>query len=183
MHDMTTRWLRILTAPGVGGTALDTAAAQLAAISAGPAPAPRARFGRQRAAAAAAQPDAVTVLCRQLIAGVLISDLLIDQLAATSGRSREQIMGQLSGELPQQLGDQRLSALAAELSDACALLRRDPAPASYSGLGDRVQQLLRLAEQQAAEIVAEARAEADRITAAARDQEGGGSAPEPASSA
>jgi len=95
--------------------------------------------------------SAVTVLCRQL--------------------------AQLTGDAPGQLGDQQLRALQAELSGSCAVLK-DPERASYAGLGQRIEQLLRLAEQQASELIETARAEAARITAS-----GGAppSAPDPGS--
>jgi hypothetical protein len=75
-------------------------------------------------------------------------------------------VAQLAADAPAQLRDQQLRALQAELSGSCALLK-DPKRASYSGLGDRIEQLLRLAEQQASELIDAARAEADRITASA----------------
>jgi cell division septum initiation protein DivIVA len=43
---------------------------------------------------------------------------------------------------------------------------------SYSALGSRIEQLLRLAQEQAEQIVAEAHAEAERIIAAARAEAG-----------
>jgi hypothetical protein len=106
------------------------------------------------------------VLSRQVIAGVLISDLMLDRLCAATGQAREQVLGELSGDLPQQLRDDQLRALQAELSGSCAVLR-DPERASYAGLGARIEQLLRLAEQQASELIDAARAEAAEITSPA----------------
>jgi len=84
----------------------------------------------------------------------MISDLMIDQLCTLSGQTREHVLDQLSGDLPRQLPDQQLAALQDGLSDSCALLRDPAGRASYSGLGDRIVQLLRLAEDQASTIVA-----------------------------
>jgi hypothetical protein len=62
---MTARWVRIF---GTVGT-----------------PGKRSRLGgRKRDVTAPAEPSALTALSRQLIAGVLVSDLLIDQLCASS---------------------------------------------------------------------------------------------------
>lgn len=114
----------------------------------------------------------VTALSRQLIAGVLVSDLLMDRLTAATGQTREQVLDELAGGSPRQLRDQQVRALQVELSGSCRLLREQQR-ASYAGLGDRVEQLLRLAEQQASELIDAARDEAARITAtAAGDQTG-----------
>lgn len=67
--------------------------------------------------------------------------------------------------------DGQLRAFKAGLSDSCAALRE---PSTYSGLGSRIEDLLRLAERQATELIEAARSEAARITAEARE----GKAPE-----
>jgi hypothetical protein len=165
VQDMTARWLRILTAADGGGTPLDEAVRQISAIA--DTSAKKGRPGRlRRRAAAAEDASTVTVLCRQLIAGVLVSDMAIARLCSIEGQSREQVLGQLAADAPEQLRDQQVRALQAELSGSRALLK-DREPASYSGLGARIEQLLRLAEQQATELVEAARAEAARITASA----------------
>ncbi|MFZ5851254.1 MAG: DivIVA domain-containing protein, partial [Actinomycetota bacterium] len=68
-----------------------------------------------------------------------------------------------------QLGDleAQVGALRAELAQAHRLLQEAERP-SYSGLGARIEQLLRLAEEQASELVAQARAEAAQLVAGAR---------------
>lgn len=164
VQDMTARWTRILSAARGGGTPLDEAVDQISAIAG--APEKKSGFGRRKRDAAAAEASAVTVLCRQLIAGVLVSDVMAGQLAALTGQTREQLMDQLSGELPGQLRDQQLRALQVELSGGRAVLQA-PERASYSGLGTRIEQLLRLAEEQASALVDAARAEAAKITASA----------------
>jgi hypothetical protein len=50
---------------------------------------------------------------------------MLDRLCAAAGQAREQVLRELSGDLPQQLRDKQLRALQAELSGSCALLR-DP---------------------------------------------------------
>ena len=140
VQDMTARWARILSAAGEARTPLDEALQEISAIGGPPA---KGRFRLKRRAAASAEAPAITVLSRQVIAGVLISDL------------------------PQQLRDEQLRALQAELSGSCAPLR-DPERASYAGLGTRIEQLLRLAEGQASELIDAARAEAAEITSSAR---------------
>jgi len=164
VQDMTARWVRILGAAGGAGTPLDEALREISAIGGPPA---KGRFRLKRRAAASAQAPAITVLSRQVIAGVLISDLLLDRLCAAAGQAREQVLRELSGDLPQQLRDEQLRALQAELSGSCAPLR-DPERASYAGLGTRIEQLLRLAEEQASELIDAARAEAAQITSPAR---------------
>lgn len=169
VQDMTARWMRILSAAGSSRTALDEAVHQISTIS--EAPAKKSGFGRlKRNVAAPAEASAVTVLSRQLIASVILSDLMIDQLCALSGQSREQILDQMSGDLPRHLPDQQLRALQAELSESCALLRA-PDPAFYSALGNRIEQLLRLAEEQASAIIDAARTEAAEITSPAGVQQ------------
>jgi hypothetical protein len=169
MQDMAARWMRILSAAGSGRTPLDEAVHQISVISVPPAK--KGGFGRlKRNAGAPAEASAVTVLCRQLIAGVIISDLLIDQLCTMSGQTRDQVLEQLSGNLARQLPEQQLRTLQDELSERCAVLQA-PVPVSYSALGTRIEQLLRLAEEQAAALIEAARAEAAEITSSAGNQE------------
>jgi hypothetical protein len=162
-QDMTARWVRILSAAGEGRTPLDEAVREISAIGGEPA---KGRFGLKRRAPVPAGVPAVTVLSRQVIAGVLVSGLLLDRLCAETGQAREQVLRELSGDGPQELRDGQLRALQAELSGGCALLR-DPERATYSGLGTRIEELLRLAEQQASELIDAARAEAAKITSQA----------------
>jgi hypothetical protein len=166
VQDMTARWMRIMSAAaGGGGTPLDEAVRQINAI--GDASGKKGRPGWLRGkAAAVAEASEVTVLARQLVAGVLVCDMAIGRLCALEGKSRGQVLAQLAGDVPGQLPDQQLSALWAELSGSCASLQ-DSQRASYAGLGDRIERLLRLAEEQALELVEAARAEAAAITASA----------------
>jgi hypothetical protein len=168
-QDMTARWLRIMSAAGPGGMPLDEAVHQLGEISQINQPTgKRSRFGRHgRTGDTLPEAALVMALSRQLIAGVLVSNALIDQLAAATGQDREQVISHLSDGLPQQVRDEQLRALLFELSGSCTLLQ-DPGRASYSGLGGRVEQLLLLAEQQARELVEAARAEAAQITSSAQ---------------
>lgn len=169
LQDMTARWMRILSAAGGGRTPLDEAVHQIIMISV--LHAKKGGFGRlKRNAIAPSEASAVTVLCRQLVAGVIISDQMIDQLCTLSGQTRDQVLSQLSGDLPRQLPDQQLRTLQAELSDSCTLLQA-PAPASYVALGTRIEQLLKLAEEQASALVDAARAEAAEIISSAGTQE------------
>jgi hypothetical protein len=170
VQDMTARWIRIMSAAGEGGTPLDEAVRQINAIADTPAKKGGLGWRRGKGASAASAPapgddaSAVTVLCRQLIAGVLVSDIAITRLCMLEGQTREHVLAQLTEDVPGQLGDQQLRALQAELSGSRAVLKA-PERASCAGLGDRVEQLLRLAEQQASELLEAARAEAARITA------------------
>jgi hypothetical protein len=139
VQDMTARWVRIMSAAGGGSTPLDEAVHQISEIGGTPGksgtPGKKGRFGRlQRNSAVPAEASAVTVLSRQLIAGVLVTDLIIDELCALSGQTREQVLDRLSGGLPQQLQDQQLRALQKELSGGRTPLQ-DPERASYAGLG------------------------------------------------
>jgi hypothetical protein len=165
MRDMTDRWMRILSAGDGVGTPLDEAVRRISAI--GNEPAAKGGPGwRRRTTAAAPDASPVTVLCRQLIAGVLVNDLAIARLCALQGQGREQVLAELAGDVPQHLRDEQLRALEAELAEGCSLLQ-DPGRASYEGLGQRVEQLIRLAEEQAVELIEGARAEAARITSSA----------------
>ena len=163
VQDMTARWMRIMSATGEAGTPLDEAVRQINAIA--DTPAKKGGLGWRRSKGASGDDaSAVTVLCRQLIAGVLVSDIAITRLSILSGETRDHVLAQLAGDVPGQLGDQQLRALQAELSGSSAALK-DPERASYAGLGVRIEQLLRLAEQQASELIEAARTEAARITA------------------
>jgi hypothetical protein len=157
MQDMAARWVRILTAGRGDRTPLDEAVDQIAAIS-GSAAVKKSRFKRDAVAPPGVPP--VTVLSRQLIAGVVISDLMLDRLCALAGQTRQQVLEQLSADLPGHLPGQELRALRAELSGDLPTER-----ASYAGLGSRIEQVIRLAEGQAVELINEARAEAARIAA------------------
>src|SRR5258707_15828096 len=72
---------------------------------------------------------------------------------------------QLDGEVRQHR--EQVQALQQELSDAHRQLREQERP-TYAGLGSRIEQLLRLAEEQATEIVGEARSAANELQAAAK---------------
>jgi transposase len=164
VQDMTERWMRIMAATGEVGMPLDEAVRQIHAIA--DVPAKKRSLGRRRGKGSGADDDAsaVTVLCRQLFAGVLVSDIAITRLGMLEGQTREQVLAQLADDVPGRLGDRQLHALQAELVDSHSALQ-DPERASYAGLGARIEQLLRLAEQQATELVEAARVEAARITA------------------
>jgi cell division septum initiation protein DivIVA len=88
-----------------------------------------------------------------------------------TGQAREQLLAQLSASLPGQLRDQQLRALQAELSGSCDQLR-DSERASYAGLGRRIEELLRLAEEQASSLIEAARAEAAKIASSAGNEGG-----------
>jgi hypothetical protein len=168
LQDMTGRWVRIMKSAGDARTPLDEAVHQISSIS--EAPAGKGRFGRQkRDAATPAEASAVTALCRLLIAGVLVSDLMIDKLRELGLQTREQVLAQLSGDLPQKLPDEQLRALQAELSGSCALLQ-DPGNARPE-LAKRVEQLFRIAEEEASAHIDAARAEAAQIVSSARTQQ------------
>ena len=157
VRDMAARWKRVLSATGEDRTPLDEAVRQISEI--GAAPTQRGRGGRaQRKAAAAAEASVVTTLSRQLIAGVVINDLMLDRLCALEGQTREQVLDQIYGDLPRTLPEQELRILQAELSGSCLALR--PERPSYAGLGARVEQLITLAQEQASAIANAARAEA-----------------------
>jgi hypothetical protein len=166
VQDMTARWVRILGAAGGGDTPLEEAVRQISRIGGASGKKKGVLSRLQRDAATPAEARAVTVLCRQLIAGVLFGDLMADRLCALTGESRDQLLDQLSGSMPGELPDRQLRALQAELSSSWAP-SRDPERATYAGLGDRVEQLLRLAEEQASALIEAARAEAAGITAPA----------------
>jgi len=166
VQDMTARWMRIMSvASSGGGTPLDEAVRQISAI--GDTPARKAGGpGWRKRRVVTEDSSAVTALSRQLIAGVLVSDLAITRLCAVEGVSREQVLARLADDAPGLLRDQQLRALQVELSGGRAALR-DRSGGSYAGLGSRVERLLALAEQQAAELIEGARVEAARITASA----------------
>jgi hypothetical protein len=166
VQGMTAAWVRILSAAGGGDTPLEEAVRQISRTGGAPEKKKGVLGRRQRNAATPAEALAVTVLSRQLIAGVLVGDLMVDQLCALTGQSRGQLLDHLSGSMPGELRDGQLRALQAELSGSCAPLR-DPERATYAGLGDRIEQLLRLAEEQASALIDAARAEAAGITASA----------------
>ena len=169
VQDMTSRWVRILSAAGDRRTPLDEAVDQINSIIG--TQQSKGELGRlKRGGGASAEATAATVLCRLVIAGVLVGDLVLDQLCALRGETRQQVLDQLAGGSLGQLQDQQLSALQAQLSQGSPLLG-DSEQASYGGLGARVEQLFRLAEEQAAAIVDAARREAAQIISAAGAQQ------------
>ena len=166
VQDMTARWVRILSATGPGSTPLDEAARQISEI--GRVSNAPGRFDRpKRSAPATAETIPDRVLARQLIAGVLVSDFLVSQLCAATGQTREQLLGQLDGNLPP-VRDRQLDALLLELSGSCALLQ-DPERPTYVALGSRIEQLLKNAEDQSVALIEAARAEAARIVSEAAE--------------
>src|SRR4029450_12898144 len=63
--------------------------------------------------------------------------------------------------------DARALKLSGEVAEANRQLREGERP-SYSGLGSRIEQLLRLAEEQASDVIAAATKEAEEAVAQAR---------------
>jgi hypothetical protein len=165
VQEMTARWVRILGAAGDGGTPLDEAVRQISGIGGTPGKGGPFRRPKQNAPGSA-EASAVTVLSRQLVAAVLVSDFMLVRLCELAGQSRRQLLDQLTDGLPRQLQEQQVRALQAELSGSCRQLQ-DPGRASYSELGTRIEQLLWLAEQQASAIIDEARGEAAKIASSA----------------
>jgi hypothetical protein len=159
LKEMAAGWVRILRAAGDSGTPVDEAVRQIGVISE-----PTKSKGRLGRKNQEAEMPAVTVLSRQLVAGVIVSDLMLSRLCELAGQARDQVLDQLTSDLPVHLPDKQLRGLQDELSANCAPLQGQ----KYKGLSVRVDQLLRLAEDQAADIVAAARAEAAQIRAAAR---------------
>src|ERR1700753_970517 len=86
-------------------------------------------------------------------------DLQINQLHAALSKARSAVE-QMDGTHAQ---------LQADLADAQRQLREVDRP-SYAGLGARIEQLLRLAEEQAVEMVAAAQSDADQTLAQARSE-------------
>lgn len=190
VEEATANWVRILSAEDGDETPLDEAMRQLSTAFEAPAsgapasgapasgaPASGRSLRRRKPApvpsaeAAAVTPAAaeaaVTALSRQLVAGVLVSELMLAEVCAVTGRPRDQVLDQLlSGGLGRGLGEGRLRLLVAELSGSCTQLR-EPGHARYSGLGARIEQLLGLAAEQASALVDAARAEAAKTTAPA----------------
>jgi hypothetical protein len=109
-------------------------------------------------------------LCRQLIAGVLVSDLVIERLSVLESQSREQVLDRMLASGLPPLPEKQLQVLETELSYSGAE-RRDPQVPTYAGLGSRIEQLLRIAEQQAATIIQEAHEEAAAIKSSAGTQQ------------
>jgi hypothetical protein len=163
LEETTARWLRVMAAAGYGSTALDEGVRLISGIG-DPAAARTGRFRRPKQNVIEAA--AVTALSRHLIAGVLASDLLISRLCAATGRAREEVLAELAGGLSQWLQDEQLRVLRLELSASCVQLQ-GPGHATFAGLGSRIEQLLKLAESQATEVLQEARAEAAKITSSA----------------
>jgi hypothetical protein len=94
--------MRIMSAAGDGGTPLDEAVHQISMI--GGSARKKGWFRTlKRDAPAVAEASALTVLSRQLIAGVLVSDVMLERLCALGGQTREQVLGQIAAGVPQQL--------------------------------------------------------------------------------
>src|ERR1700751_6366531 len=72
----------------------------------------------------------------------------------------DEYLKQLDAEMRQHRD--QVQALPQELSDAHRQIREQERP-TYSGLGSRTEQLLRLAQEQATQIVGEARAAAEEV--------------------
>jgi hypothetical protein len=170
VQDMAERWVRIMSASGDGSTPLDEAVRRLSPVGSSLSPKGGRISRRKTRAAAEDETSAVTTLCRQLIAGVLVSDLVIERLSVLESQSREQILDRMLASGLPPLPEKQLQVLETELSYSGAE-RRDPQVPTYAGLGSRIEQLLRIAEQQAATIIQEAREEAAAIKSSAGTQQ------------
>jgi hypothetical protein len=163
--DISARWLRVLAGEGAGGVPLDEAVRIVSEIA--QPPARQTRFGKaKRAAGEVAGAAGTTILSRYLVVSAQAGDVLIGQLCAATGKDRDQVVSELQDKLSRWADADQLGVLHLELSASAAVLA-DPQHATYSGLGTRIEELFRLAEEQAASILAEARAQAAAIIAAA----------------
>src|ERR1700759_4795565 len=91
-----------------------------------------------------------------------------DFMTAMRGYDRQQVDEHIRQiEADGQKYREQAQAMQQDLSKAHRQLREQERP-TYSGLGTRIEQLLRLAEEQATELVQAARSEADEIKTAAR---------------
>ena len=173
--DTTGRWLRIMAATGDGSTPLDEGVNLIGEVTGTVRPEDRPRdkpkmFRKpKREASVVTAAEMVTVLSRHLVTGVQASDHLLVRLAAATGQSREQILDELSTELTHWLNTEQLAVLRLEVESGCLALNGAENP-SYSGLGQRVEEVLRLALSQAEELVAAARAQAAEIVAEAEQR-------------
>jgi hypothetical protein len=178
MRDTTARWLRIMAATGDGSTPLDEGVNLIGEVTGTVRPGnePRGKPKRFRkpkreapVVSVVTAEEMVTVLSRHLVTGVQASDYLLVRLAAATGQSREQILDELSTELTQWLNTEQLAVLQLEVESGCLALNGVENPTD-SGLGGRVEQLLRLALSQAEELIAAARAQAAEIVAEAEQR-------------
>ncbi|GAB2854985.1 hypothetical protein GCM10027176_66910 [Actinoallomurus bryophytorum] len=171
MRDTTARWLRIMAATGDGTTPLDEGVNLIGEVAGtfGPGDKPK-RFRKpKREDSVVTTAEMVTVLSRHLVTGVQASDYLLVRLAAATGQSREQILDELSAELTRWLNTEQLAILRLEVESGCLALNGAENP-TYSGLGQRVEQVLSMALSEAEELVAAARAEATKIVAEAEQR-------------
>lgn len=163
-------------ATGDGSTPLDEAVRLVTEVGETAAPEPRSSRSRWRKSSnpeiATAPAPGVTVLSRHLLTGVLASDRLLTRLSAATGQTREQILGELSTELTEWVNTELLRVHLLETRSGCLALE-GPENATYSGLGERIEHLLRLAEEQATTLMEAARAEAATLPAAACPRCGG----------
>ena len=125
VQDMAERWVRIMSASGDGSTPLDEAVRRLSPVGSSPSTKGGRISRRKTRAAAEAETSAVTTLCRQLIAGVLVSDLVIERLSVLESQSREQILDRMLASGLPPLPEKQLQVLETELSYSGAG-RRDP---------------------------------------------------------
>jgi hypothetical protein len=161
LAETTARWLRIMAAAGPGTEPPEAGVRLISEIgdaSAG-APARRSRRGRRGRPAPTPQGATVIALGQHLIVSLLAGDELVTRLGAATGQTREDVLAELSGGLSQWLSQEQLRVLSIELAADSATSYAAGWP-SYAALGSRIEQLLRLAEGQATEILAEAKAAA-----------------------
>src|SRR5215470_6033430 len=91
-----------------------------------------------------------------------------DFMTVMRGYDRQQVdehIGQIEAEVRQHR--EQAQAMQRELSEVRRQIHEQERP-TYSGLGTRIEQLLRLAEEQATEVVQAARSEATEIKAAGK---------------
>jgi hypothetical protein len=158
LEETAARWARTMAAAGDGGVPLDEAVRLVAEVGALDEP-EKGKRRRKRRGREVSEPVAVAALSRCLIVATLAGDRLLDRLAEATGRTREELLAELSVDPELQVSDERLRLMRQDTA-AAAYLAEAP---TYSGLGERVEQVLRLAEEQATELVEAAREEAARI--------------------
>ena len=146
------RWQRILSPAGGESSPLDAGVrlVQEAVEDVRAQERPK-RFGRD---SRLPEAELVTVLGRHVVTGLALGDHLLSALAAATGRSREELLADIPISATDSAPAEQLHRLRIELASGCAELHAARDTPAFAQLGERVAQILTLAQEEATRLAA-----------------------------
>lgn len=150
VEDTSARWRTILSPTGGESSPLDAGVRLVQdAIEDVRAHERPKRFGRDNRLPEA---ELVTVLGRHVVTGLALVDHLLSELAAATGRSRDELLADIPISAADTTPAEQLHRLRIELASGCTQLHSARDTPALAQLGERVAQILTLAQEEATRL-------------------------------